>query len=82
MLPSGELVISIGNQNWARTQTLEKIAFSYGIQRSVKVSVMENQADGLIDTLKHIPDILTEKRALKVPPCRPRIACLQAAFAP
>jgi uncharacterized Rmd1/YagE family protein len=66
LLPSGELVISIGNQNWARTQTLEKIAFSYGMQRSVKVGVMEAQADALIESLKHIPDILMEKRALKM----------------
>mmetsp|Transcript_3071 Transcript_3071/g.7410 ORF Transcript_3071/g.7410 Transcript_3071/m.7410 type:complete len:465 (-) Transcript_3071:167-1561(-) len=64
LMPSGELVISIGNQNWARTQILEKIAFSYGVQRSVKVSVMEGVADSLITSLKHIPDILTEKRAL------------------
>ena len=33
-------------------QVLEKIAFSYGIQRSVKISVMESMADSLIDSVR------------------------------
>jgi len=66
LMPTGELVLSIGQQNWAKTQVLEKIAFSYGVQRSVKMAVIESIADDLIVSLKHIPDILMDKRALKM----------------
>ncbi|EKX33490.1 hypothetical protein GUITHDRAFT_120340 [Guillardia theta CCMP2712] len=66
LLPSGELILSVGQNNWAKAQILEKIAFSHGLQRSVKVSVIERISEDLIKSLKHIPDILMEKRALKL----------------
>ncbi|KAJ1490997.1 hypothetical protein T484DRAFT_3262831 [Baffinella frigidus] len=43
LLPTGELVLSIShNNNFAKAQILEKIAFSHGIQRSVKIAVTFN----------------------------------------
>ena len=40
LLPTGEMVLSIShNNNFAKAQILEKIAFSHGIQRSVKIAV-------------------------------------------
>jgi len=66
VLPTGEMVLSYGQSNWAKAQILEKIAFSHGMQRSVKISVIEDISDRLIASIKQIPDILTEKRALKL----------------
>lgn len=66
VLPTGEMVLSYGQNNWAKAQILEKIAFSHGMQRSVKISVIEDISDRLIASIKQIPDILTEKRALKL----------------
>mmetsp|Transcript_20671 Transcript_20671/g.30382 ORF Transcript_20671/g.30382 Transcript_20671/m.30382 type:complete len:240 (-) Transcript_20671:260-979(-) len=66
LLPTGEMVLSYGQNNWAKAQILEKIAFSHGMQRSVKISVIEEISDRLIASIKQIPDVLTEKRALKL----------------
>ena len=66
VLPTGEMVLSYGQSNWAKAQILEKIAFSHGMQRSVKISVIEDISDRLIASIKQIPDILTEKRALRL----------------
>ena len=66
LLPTGELVLSYGQSNWAKAQILEKIAFSHGMQRSVKISVIEDLSDRLIASIKQIPDMLTEKRSLKL----------------
>jgi len=66
LTPQGELIVSTENHNGSKSQILEKIAFSYGVQRSVKMTVIENIADDLIVSLKHIPDILMDKRPLKM----------------
>ena len=54
LLPTGELVLSYGQNNWAKAQILEKIAFSHGMQRSVKISVIEDVSDRLIASIKQV----------------------------
>ena len=56
----------IGGKQSIRNIYLDKLAVSHGIAYSVKLSILENQLDIFIDSIKHLPIVLKNGQRIKL----------------